>query len=295
MGSLGVVLAASAAVSSALTALPPGLDDYTRASARGGALSAIRRSASAAIGRALAAGVEHLEVEFPPLIETKGQFDDFSNVEVLDANRDFAMQLALESEIVANAAADKLWLVFADDGEVELAEEAWPGQLYAAATITSIAAAVSGVGETPLKPFGAWAVRSKAEAAAVKAKSAPAASLHLCVQPGDGGPMEDWLNLELLKRDETPLICLNGALDKVTSGYYSNFLNPKLGECAGRFYSKFEQVYYCKPIGSGRGWLFRSFPEEWQLHRQTKEGLELVETYAERPTAASCVERLKRA
>ena len=43
MGSLGVVLAASAAVSSALTALPPGLDDYTRASARGGALSAIRR------------------------------------------------------------------------------------------------------------------------------------------------------------------------------------------------------------------------------------------------------------
>ena len=31
---------------------------------------------------ALADGVELLEVEFPPLLETKTQFDDFSNVEV---------------------------------------------------------------------------------------------------------------------------------------------------------------------------------------------------------------------
>ena len=30
---------------------------------------------------------ERLEVEFPPLLEYKTQFDDFSNVEVLDANR----------------------------------------------------------------------------------------------------------------------------------------------------------------------------------------------------------------
>ena len=46
--------------------------------------------------------------------------------------------------------------------------------------------------------------------------------------------MEDWLNLELLHQEGTPMLCLNGALDKVTSGYYSNFLNPKLGECAER-------------------------------------------------------------
>ena len=40
-----------------------------------------------------------MEVEFPPLLETKTQFDDFTNVEVLDANRDFCMQLATETEI----------------------------------------------------------------------------------------------------------------------------------------------------------------------------------------------------
>ena len=44
------------------------------------------------------------------------------------------------------------------------------------------------------------------------------------------------------------------------------------------FFSKFEPVYYLKPIGSGRGWLFRVYPEDWQLYRQTREDIELVET-----------------
>ena len=71
--------------------------------------------------------MELIEVEFPPLIETKTQFDDYSNVEVLDANRDFAMQLAVEAEIRGAAPDAALWLCFADDGEAELAAEAWPG------------------------------------------------------------------------------------------------------------------------------------------------------------------------
>ena len=74
---------------------------------------------------------------------------------------------------------------------------------------------------------------------------------------------------------------------------YSNFLNPELGKCSDRFFSQFEQVYYCKPIGAGRGWLFRVYGEPWQLHRQSREDLTLIETYDERPTPAECVERLK--
>ena len=105
--------------------------------------------------------------------------------------------------------------------------------------------------------------------------------------------MEDWLNMEILYRDGTPMLCLNGALDKVTSGYYSNFLNPKLGACAERFHALFESVYYLKPLGSGRGWLFRVYPEDWQLYRQTPDGLTCIETYAERPTPQQCVDRLK--
>ena len=105
--------------------------------------------------------------------------------------------------------------------------------------------------------------------------------------------MEDWLNLERLRQPGTPMVCVNGALDKVTSGYYSNFLNPELGKASERFFTNFEQVYYCKPIGAGRGWLFRVYGEPWQLWRQTRDDLELVETYDERPTAQACVDRLK--
>lgn len=202
-------------VAAALSPLPPGLNEFSRTSGRAGSLFSIRRSVAGAIGRALSDGVELLEVEFPPLLETKTQFDDYSNVEVLDANRDFAVQLALEPELCSTAPEGSLWLCFADDGEAELAREAWPGKIFAAATSTSIAAAVSASGVEPLKPFGAWATRGKAEAAAAAAAVAPAAMLHVAVQPGDGGPIEDWLNLELLKRNDTPLVCLNGALDKV--------------------------------------------------------------------------------
>mmetsp|Transcript_1879 Transcript_1879/g.5343 ORF Transcript_1879/g.5343 Transcript_1879/m.5343 type:complete len:155 (-) Transcript_1879:103-567(-) len=126
------------------------------------------------------------------------------------------------------------------------------------------------------------------------APAAPPAALQLVIQPGDGGPMEDWMNLERLRVEGVPMVCLNGALDKVTSGYYSNFLNPELGRCSDRFFTRFEQVFYCKPLGAGRGWLYRVYPEPWQCLRETKRGLELVETYAERPSPAACLERLKR-
>ncbi|KAL1496080.1 hypothetical protein AB1Y20_014707 [Prymnesium parvum] len=276
-----------------LTSPPPGLSEYSPLSARAGALSSIRRASAAAIGRALSDEKELLELEFPPLLERKTQFDDYSNVEILDANRDFAVLLANEPELRCGGEPGALWLCFADDGEAELAREAWPGRRYAEVTVTSIAAAVGAVGGDALRPFGAWVRRGEAEAAAAKAKLAPAPALQLVVQPGDGGPMEDWLNVELLYREGTPIVCLNGALDKVTSGYYSNFLNPKLAQCASRFYSRFEQAYFCKPIGSGRGWLFRVYPEPWQLYRQTREELVIVDTYEERPTLAACSERLR--
>jgi hypothetical protein len=291
-----IMLALHGAITLAMTALspvPPALNEYSRGG-RGGTLATMRRSAAAAVGRALADDLLLLEIEFPPLCETKTQFDDYSNTEVLDANRDFAVQLGLERELSAAAPDATMWMCFADDGESELAREAWPGTIYKEATITSISAAVSASGADPFKPFGSWAVKSKAEEEVAKAKLAPVAALQLIVQPGDGGPIEDWLNLELLRKDSTPMVCVNGALDKVTSGYYSNFLNPKLAQCSERFFTKFEQVYYCKPVGAGRGWLFRVYPEPWQLYRQTREELELVETYETRPKAADCTERLKR-
>ena len=287
----------------ALSPLPPGLNEYERRAP--GALADIRRTTAGALGRALADGRELLEIEFPPLLEKKTQFDDYSNVEVLDANRDFAVQLALETSIQNVVADDKaaLWLCFADEGEAELAAEAWPGKIYGTATQTYISAAVRAVGAEPLMPMGSAALDAanafgslfggKRSPAGPPPPSPPPPALQLIVQPGDGGPMEDWLNLERLQVPGTPMVCLNGALDKVTSGYYSNFLNPELGKCSERFFSRFEPVYYLKPIGSGRGWLFRVYGEPWQCYRTTREGLELIETYDERPTLQVAVDRLR--
>jgi len=290
--------------SAVLTPLPAGLSGFSSIASRAGALNTIRRATAAAVGRALADGVELLEVEFPPLLEKKTQFDDFSNVEVLDANRDFCVQLALEPELrqISDDDAAAMWLCFADEGEAQLAQEAWPGAMYGEATNTYIAAAVKAVGREPLMPMGSSALSAASMLGSLFGGEkeppppplpSPDAKLQLVVQPGDGGPMEDWLNLELLRQPGTPMLCLNGALDKVTSGYYSNFLNPKLGECAERFFSQFEQVYYLKPIGSGRGYLFRVYGEDWQLFRQTSEDLVLCETYSARPTPQTCVDRLK--
>ena len=94
----------------------------------------------------------------------------------------------------------------------------------------------------------------------------------LVVQPGDGGPMEDWMGLEALQvNDETTIVILNGALDKLRMGYYSPFIFPKLNKVVDRFYRKFETVYYLKPIldKGCYGWLYRVYPEPWQVCFQT--------------------------
>ena len=291
-----------ASMSAALSQPPSGLNEFSRLSGRGGALATIRRDAAAALGRALDDGVDLLEIEFPPLLETKTQFDDFSNVEVLDANRDFGVQLAIEPEVRRAAGDSGLWLCFADEGEADLAREAWPGARYGESYQTYITAAVRAVGQEPLVPMGSGALDMANKLGsffgangppASPPPPAPPATLQMIIQPGDGGPMEDWLNLERLKQQDVPMICVNGALDKVTSGYYSNFLNPELGKSSDRFFSRFESCYYLKPLGSGRGWLFRVYSEPWQLFRLTREDIELLETYDTRPSAQKCVDRLK--
>ena len=180
-----------------LAPLPPGLNEFSRLSGRAGAIASIRRQSAQALGAALADGKELLEIEFPPLLETKTQFDDFSNVEVLDANRDFAIQLAQEPEIqrAANEQA-ALWLCFADKGEAELAAEAWPGAMYGSVTQTYIAEAVKAVGAEPLMPMGSSALDAASAFGALfgggqpppapPTPPAPPPTLQLIVQPGDG-------------------------------------------------------------------------------------------------------------
>jgi hypothetical protein len=129
-------------------------------------------------------------------------------------------------------------------------------------------------------------------------------SLHLICQPGNGGPVEDWINCELLHNSgSSPTLIVNGALDKVRDGYYPAFAFPKLAATVDRFYKKFEPILFLKPISDKGvyGWLYRVYPEPWQVILQTvktdrndRQYVEnsLVYTSETRPAFALAVQKL---
>ena len=126
------------------------------------------------------------------------------------------------------------------------------------------------------------------------------------MQPGEGGPLEDWLNLEKCQPSDGLLVSLNGAFDKLRrcprgraflepsappgrvfsrygprrrygphagGGYYPRILFPKLAECVDRFVGEAEALLVLRSVADkGRaGWLWRVYPEPWQLFAQGKE------------------------
>ncbi len=130
-------------------------------------------------------------------------------------------------------------------------------------------------------------------------------NLNLVIQPGNGGPVEDWINCEKihLASPQTVMVIVNGALDKVRDGYYPGVFFPKLAATVDRFYNKFESAFYLKPISDKGvyGWLFRVYPEPWQVVLQTvktdKKGQAYVEDKVvsvsdERPSYNEAVAKL---
>ena len=81
---------------SALTSLPRNIAPFERGrSSRADVAGQIRSRAEAAVNRARRDGERLCEIEFPPLLGDKTQFDDFDGAEVLDANQDWTMEFAL--------------------------------------------------------------------------------------------------------------------------------------------------------------------------------------------------------
>ena len=320
---------------SALTSLPRGIAPFERGQTSGADVAKqIRARAEAAVTRAVRGGVRLCELEFPPLLGDKTQFDDFDNVQVLNANQDWTIEFALPwSERLGK----RCWVILPDRKEVEVARQAWPGKVYQRATLASLAAAIAhaapaggaGGAETPLTLGFVGALTGLLGSAADKAVFgdkeaeeawAPAcdpAQLVFVVQPGEGGPIEDWLNVEKLyeatvgsapaspparaagaddaeedgadEEGEGPpaLVIVNGAIDKLRNGFYPPIFFRELGDCVQRFYSRVEPVYYLKPVigGGVGGWLHRVYPEPWQIILQTPDdGDVLVAALDDRPT-----------
>ena len=306
-----------------------------------------------------------LEIEFPPLLggeKSKSQFDDFDNVQELNKNRDWCIELLPD---LSNALMNPgngggkgkqplLWFVLPDLKEVELAKEEWGGRLYRqAAKFTCIEIVTKHYyssledgkddenNNSYAKPWGSTIASGISSLffgggggnnnddgdnsglfgnpnALDDLTESSSASFHLVCQPGNGGPVEDWINVQKFHhyassttatssdaRSRPPATCIvNGALDKVRDGYYAPFIFPALAKTFD-FYKGFEAVFFLKPISDKGvyGWLYRVYPEPWQVVLQTptkdkrnNDQLVVVDTVAlvsdTRPTYQECVNAL---
>ena len=285
-----------------LTPLPSGINTYeVSAGARRRPLEALQPVALKALAAAREAGVGVGEIEFPPLLGSKTQFDDVDNVQILDANRDWSMRAMAP---LAAELGGAMWLAFPDRKELELARDEWPGAAYERATLTTLEDAAEALTGASEQAWGAALARKAEETfgtTSLGAKpdtgAAPAPAVVFAVQPGDGGPLEDWLNLERCAADGALLVSMNGAFDKLKGGYYPRLLFPKLADCVDRFVLDAESLLYLKAIGDkGKtGWLWRVYPEPWQLVAQGKTSEATVATYDARPPYKDAIAALLRA
>jgi hypothetical protein len=283
------------------SSLPPGLSPFEKSIAKGlDVQGSFRKLAAPAFEQAIRDGATRLELEFPPLIGgdlSKTNFDDFDNVQELNANSDWCAQFL---PTLAGSAGSKrdIWFVLPDDKECELAKKEWTGQRFRkAAKFTSIRAATcatagtnnlalawgSSIASTVDKIKGGDGILADSSTLddlndAATTSTTTTERLHLVCQPGSGGPVEDWINVERLhdaasslSPDKAVITCvLNGALDKVRDGYYAAVFFPALAK-AVPFYKQFQSVFFLKPVSDKGmyGWLYRVYPEPWQVILQT--------------------------
>lgn len=152
------------------------------------------------------------------------------------------------------------WLVLPDDKEVELAKDEWTGQRYRkACRFTSIRAAVEAAGAELKLAWGSTLASTVnklqggdgilADSASLDELDANTVGLHMVCQPGNGGPVEDWINVKSLSESlpNVPMVVVNGALDKVRDGYYPAVFFPALAATKS-FYDNFEAAFFLKPL-----------------------------------------------
>lgn len=330
-----------------LTPLPRNISPFDKSASKGTDVQGdLRKLATTAIERAFSTSNEKptlLELEFPPLIggeQSKTQFDDFDNVQELNQNRDWCVQWlpTLSTQDFNNENQKEIYFVLPDTKEVELCKEEWKGGRYRqSARFSSIEAVAqhyfsttggSGGDEGYSKPWGATFANAfnqlvkgdDAESStstgllgderSLDSLGETTASIHLVCQPGNGGPVEDWINVKKLHEQaggSIPTIVVNGALDKVRDGYYAPFIFPALAKTFD-FYRSFEPLVFLKPVSDKGlyGWLFKMYGEPWQVFYQRPTTIEKASgTFIEvedisalvsdtRPSYQECVQALLR-
>lgn len=263
-----------------LSPLPKGISPFEKSLSKNIDIQGdFRKRSKQAIDAAIADNLKRVEIEFPPLLggdNSKSQFDDFDNIQELDKNKDWTMQLAPLFLGVKEYQKGRVWMIFPDLKECELAKAEWAGQRYQEATFTTIQAVTNYLatgangnngnggydapwGENLMSGLSKMIGGKDGDAGLlgdqasldplVEGENSPA-KLWLVIQPGNGGPVEDWVNCEkmALSSPDTTMVVINGALDKVRGGFYPAVFFPKLAATVDRFWKKFDPAFYLKPF-----------------------------------------------
>lgn len=262
-----------------LSPLPKGISPFEKSLSKNIDIQGdFRKRSKQAIDAAIADNLKRVEIEFPPLLggdNSKSQFDDFDNIQELDKNKDWTMQLAPTFLGDRDYQKGRVWMIFPDLKECELAKAEWAGQRYQEATFTTIQAVTNylatGIngngnggydapwGENLMSGLSKMIGGKDGDAGLlgdqasldplVDGENSPA-KLWLVIQPGNGGPVEDWVNCEkmALSSQDTTMVVINGALDKVRGGFYPAVFFPKLAATVDRFWKKFDPAFYLKPF-----------------------------------------------
>ena len=170
-------------------------------------LSSILRRSVDSCKLCLKNGCQLIEIEFPA-----NRKSDLSVTETLDTNRKFARDFAQSFSSLGK----KLWMVFPDRKEASLARKNFGENL----------------------PFTLTSIEST--------KTAPLdqrPELILAINPGFN--VEEWIELALLPRD-SPMVIINGNLDRLRNGYYPALFYPGLARVSKEFYAEATQALFLR-------------------------------------------------
>ena len=167
------------------------------------------------------------------------------------------------------------YIIYPDLKELTVSKSSWVGSMYQKPTSTTIEQLASHH-TTWVQPWGTKIAKFISESSLGDTSLlpdlslSPSSTLNIYVQPGDGGPVEDWINLSNIQGiSPSRCVVVNGALDKVRGGYYPSLFFPDLARVANSFFKDGETwdgVFVLKKLAEkGRfGWLYRVYPGKWQ-------------------------------
>ncbi|QDZ23195.1 DUF1995 domain-containing protein [Chloropicon primus] len=231
--------------------------------------------AHGAVRDALKDGEKLIEVEFPPLSLGAVCGDGEGSVE-MDANLGHVLELS--AMLVKESKQKNLKVLLPEEKEEEellsLKEAQYPNASFGTGFLTN----PSLLGDVGLDLF------QKPITECID----PEDSLFLAAYPSFS--VNEMLAVEELHVEEpgTPIVVVNGELDRFRSGYYPKLFYKKVAAMSSSFIPGFVGAFYLHNFkGRKPGSLFRRYPGPWQVFRRdadTTEVRECIHEQDERPT-----------